>query len=182
MTSRAALALVGVSCFLSACGSSDPDTTSDTSMTAGATNNATTGDTTGASNTTSGTGDPSTACLNEGTPGATASCLTPTRSPEYYADEANKYFDTLDIDADRSRIPDYSPRVARWEWPPWLLLTGYGSEDMIQSGDTLRAVDPSTVPTRDCRGFSEQPFARCYVVFEYEGGSCPIYEEFVFND
>jgi hypothetical protein len=43
-------------------------------------------------------------------------------------------------------------------------------------------LDPSTVPTRDCRAFSVQPFARCYVTFEYDEGSCPIYEEFVFND
>ncbi len=53
---------------------------------------------------------------------------------------------------------------------------------MIQTGATLRQVDPSTVPTRDCRFFPTQPFARCYVVFEYEGGLCPIYEEFTFND
>ena len=40
----------------------------------------------------------------------------------------------------------------------------------------------STVPVRDCRGFDTQPFARCYVEFEYEEGPCPIYEEFAFND
>jgi hypothetical protein len=35
---------------------------------------------------------------------------------------------------------------------------------------------------RDCRAFSQQPFARCRVSFEYSGGLCPIYEEFTFND
>lgn len=121
-------------------------------------------------------------CVNEGTPGATSGCLTPTQSEEFYVDEALKYFDTLDVDADRERIPDYSERVARWEWPPWLLLTGYTADTMNSTADALRQLDPSTVPVRDCRFFPEQPFARCYVVFEYEHGPCPIYEEFHFND
>ncbi len=121
-------------------------------------------------------------CRNDGTPGATSRCLAPTHDAAYYADQANSYFDTLDVDADRESIPDYAPLVARWEWPPWLLLTGLGREDMIETAEVLRDADPSTVPVRDCRGFDEQPFARCYVVFEYEGGACPIYEEFTFND
>jgi len=62
------------------------------------------------------------------------------------------------------------------------LLTGLGKQDMIDTAEVLKVGDPSTVPERDCRYFPEQPFARCYVVFEYEGGACPIYEEFVFND
>ena len=44
------------------------------------------------------------------------------------------------------------------------------------------ALDPSTVPVGDCRAFSVQPFALCYVSVEYQAGSCPIYEEFVFHD
>jgi hypothetical protein len=53
---------------------------------------------------------------------------------------------------------------------------------MNLTADALRDLDPSTVPVRDCRFFEKQPFARCYVLFEYEGGLCPIYEEFIFND
>lgn len=121
-------------------------------------------------------------CVDEGTAGATAGCLRPTQAPEYYVAQALAYFDTLDIDADRASIPTYHPQVARWEWPPWLLLTGYTAETMVATADTLRVFDPSTVPERDCRFFEVQPFARCTVVFEYEGGSCPIYEEFVFAD
>ena len=121
-------------------------------------------------------------CVGQGTPGATASCLRPTQTPEYYAEQATMYFDTLDISADRENIPNYSELVARWEWPPWLLLTGYGRDTMITTSDVLRDLDPSTVPFRDCRGFDTQPFARCVVIFEYEGGPCPIYEEFTFND
>jgi hypothetical protein len=121
-------------------------------------------------------------CENARTDGATASCLEPTQSPEFYVEEALKYFDTLDVEADRSRVPDYHPDVVRWEWPPWLLLTGFTAQSMDDSAAVLRVADPSTVPERECRAFDIQPFARCYVVFEYEGGSCPIYEEFVFDD
>ena len=124
-------------------------------------------------------GDP---CLNAGTPGATASCLAPTQTPEYYVAQAHKYFDTLDQTADPQSIPSYSVWVVRWEWPPWLMLTGYGRDEMIEVGEALKVVDPSTVPIRDCRAFDTQPFARCVVTFEYEDGPCPIYEEFVFND
>lgn len=124
-------------------------------------------------------GDP---CLNEGTDGATASCLKPTKSAAYYAEQASKYFDTLDTSADPNSVPNYSPLVVRWEWPPWLLLTGYSSDTMIKTAKLLKTLDPSTVPTRDCRGFDKQPFARCYVVFQYGEGPCPIYEEFTFND
>ena len=121
-------------------------------------------------------------CQGEGTPGATAACLSPTQTPEYYVEQALKYFDTLDVDADPESIPDYSDLVARWEWPPWLLLTGYERDVLIETSNSLRDLDPSTVPVRDCRFFDTQPFARCYVSFEYEEGPCPIYEEFVFND
>jgi hypothetical protein len=122
------------------------------------------------------------ACTGAGTDAATARCLVPTQTPEFYIEQALKYFDTLDVDADPNSIPEYAEWVARWEWPPWLLLTGIGREDMIQHSISLRSVDPSTVPIRDCRFFAEQPFARCYVVFQYEDGPCPIYEEFIFND
>jgi hypothetical protein len=121
-------------------------------------------------------------CTGADTDAATARCLRPTRAPEYYVEQALKYFDTLDTDADPLSIPDYAEWVARWEWPPWLLLTGIGAADMVEISNSLRQVDPSTVPFRDCRFFQEQPFARCYVSFEYEEGPCPIYEEFIFND
>ena len=110
-------------------------------------------------------GDP---CLNQGTEGATATCLSPTMSPEYYVAQAEKYFDTLDTDADPESVPNYSENVARWEWPPWVLLTGLGRDDMISTAKALKTLDPSTVPIRDCRAFDSQPFARCTVSFEYD--------------
>lgn len=121
-------------------------------------------------------------CRHAGGDGATARCLRPTRLPGYYVAQALAYFDTLDVDADPENVPDYGELVARWEWPPWLLLTGFGRDNLVDTALALRDLDPSTVPERDCRFFDEQPFARCHVVFEYEGGSCPIYEEFVFDD
>jgi hypothetical protein len=128
----------------------------------------------------------SSACASEspveGSPDALATALTPQQAPEYYVEQANKYFDTLDTSADPSSMPEYSTRVARWELPPWLWLTGYERDNMILTTEAAVALDPSTVPIRDCRAFTVQPFARCYVSFEYEEGFCPIYEEFVFND
>jgi hypothetical protein len=117
---------------------------------------------------------------------ALAPCRQPTMSPEYYVEQAELYFNTMDTAEDRSIHPKYSELVARWEWPPWLLLTAFGY-DNIMSTDTLLRAYPSTVPERDCRFFEVQPFARCRVVFfyddpEHEGRGCPIYEEFAFND
>lgn len=126
-------------------------------------------------------GDRPVGCEDPDTPGATAACLQPNFEPEYYVEQAQLYFDTLDVDAQRARVPNYADDVARWEWPPWLLLTGLGADDMLETASILRAADPSTVPQRDCRFFETQPFARCYIVFEYEEGSCPIYEEFTFD-
>ena len=126
------------------------------------------------------------ACISESpsesSDDALATALTPKQTPEYYVEQAHKYFDTLDTSADPSSVPTYSPLVGRWELPPWLWLTGYGRDNMIDTTKAAVEMDPSTVPTRDCRAFSVQPFARCYVSFEYQEGSCPIYEEFVFND
>lgn len=118
----------------------------------------------------------------ERSPDALATALSPQLPPEHYVDQALKYFDTLDTSADPESAPSYSELVARWELPPWLWLTGYGRENMVITTDLAVSLDPSTVPERDCRAFSVQPFARCYVTFEYEDGPCPIYEEFVFND
>lgn len=121
-------------------------------------------------------------CVAGGEDGATSMCLLPVQTPEYYVEQGLKYFDTLDLNADPKSVPSYSALVARWEWPPWLKLTGFERDQMTAIGDMLRQFDPSTVPVRDCRAFAVQPFSRCHVVMEYEGRPCPIYEEFTFND
>ena len=115
--------------------------------------------------------------------GALATCLTPKQDPAYYVAQGLLYFDTLDANAaDPLAHPVYGELVARWEWPPWLKLTGYGRDQMISIDRLLVQATPSTVPVRDCRAFDVQPFCRCRVVFEYLEGACPIYEEFTFND
>jgi hypothetical protein len=119
-----------------------------------------------------------------GTDGALASCLEPTQSEAYYIEQSSMYFDTMDYTVDLEVPPAYSELVARWEWPPWLKLTAFGLEN-ITATDTLLQLYPSVVPERECLAFDEQPFGRCYVVFYYDdhdGKSCPIYEEFTFND
>lgn len=120
------------------------------------------------------------------TESATADCLTPTKEPAYYVEQAEKYFNTMDFNEAMDDAPNYAEWVVRWEWPPWLLLTAFGAEH-IESTDLLLRLYPSTIPERDCRFFEQQPFARCRVVFYYddpshEGRGCPIYEEFAFND
>ena len=115
---------------------------------------------------------------------ALSTCLSPTMSEAYYIEHSNGYFDTMDYNQDMDVIPPYSERVVRWEWPPWLRLTGYTRAEIIAS-DALLRLYPSTIPERECRAFDEQPFGRCYVTFYYDehgGLGCPIYEEFTFND
>lgn len=116
-------------------------------------------------------------------PGARLSTvLTPHQSPDYYVTQANQYFDGLDQTKNPFLLPNYSQLVARWEQPPWLLLTGFDRRNMIDTTRLALLTTPSTVPDRDCEAFNVQPFARCHVVIDYAQGSCPIYEEFTFND
>lgn len=116
-------------------------------------------------------------------PGARLStALTPHQQADYYVAQANKYFDGLDKTYSPFVLPNYSKLVARWEQPPWLLLTGFDRRNMIDTTRLALLTTPSTVPTRDCQAFAQQPFARCHVVIDYAQGACPIYEEFTFNN
>ena len=111
-----------------------------------------------------------------------STCAAPTQAADVYVDQASRYFDSLDASADPASRPTYAPGVVRWEWPPWLLLTGLGA-DLTEASDrlVLAAQPDTTVPERDCRAFDAQPFARCRVVMSIEGRPCPIYEEFTFD-
>jgi hypothetical protein len=117
-----------------------------------------------------------------GTEGALSTCLTPKQSPDYYAEQSRRYFDTLETNGNHENAPVYSELVARWEWPPWLMLTGFERDMIVQSDRLLAQYAPTTVPQRECRAFATQPFGRCHVSFQFERGPCPIYEEFSFND
>jgi hypothetical protein len=121
-------------------------------------------------------------CCEHRGPACTSTVAAPRQAAEHYVAQATLYFDTLDTRTDPAVVPDYAPLVARWELPPWLWLTGYGRDNMILTTRAALALDPSTVPDRDCRAFEVQPFARCVVSFSYAAGRCPIYEEFTFDD
>jgi hypothetical protein len=110
---------------------------------------------------------------NCGTDAALAECLTPKFSPEYYVEQGVKYFLTMQSDIPIDVIPNYSDLVIRWEWPPWLLLTGYKRSGLIAS-DIVLKLNPTTYDTIDCRAFDTQPFCRCHVIFNYSGETCPI--------
>ena len=115
---------------------------------------------------------------------ALSTCIEPAFSGDYYVEQSQLYFNTMDANENRDVGPDYGEWVSRWEWPPWLLLTAFGREDIIESDLLLRLYE-SIIPERECLFFDEQPFGRCRVTFYYadhDGQSCPIYEEFTFNE
>lgn len=105
----------------------------------------------------------------------------PNFDADYYTNQALKYFDTLDSYADRESKPNYSSHVIRWEWYPWLYLTGY--KDHWMWIDKFLVLYPTEVIQRNCLFFEKQPFVRCRVTFHYlaKGTYIDIYEEFTFN-
>lgn len=100
---------------------------------------------------------------------------------DYYIDQGVKYFLTMESSVPIRVRPEYSDLVIRYEWHPWLLLTGYRRRNLINT-DILLKLYPTKYDTIDCRYFDIQPFCRCHVIFNYSGKRIPIYEEFTFND
>lgn len=113
-------------------------------------------------------------------PGALSRCQGPTRPASYYVDQSEKYFRSLASAEPPWVYPNYGDEVIRWEWAPWLYLTGKGAFTMWWTG-VAQKLYPTTFKKMDCRAFDVQPFGRCHVDFDYAGQSCPIYEEFTFN-
>lgn len=129
------------------------------------------------------TPSPTDVCSDNGGLDAPSTCQSATEPADYYVDQSLRYFDTLESDYPGEGGPEYAEGVARWEWPPWLKLTGYGREAM-ESADAIIRIIETSVPERDCRFFEQQPFGRCRVSFLYPDTSqqlCPIYEEFTFD-
>lgn len=112
---------------------------------------------------------------------ATSLRLVPTLKAEYYVDQGVKYFLTMESSVPINVKPNYSDLVIRWEWHPWLLLTGYRRRNLINT-DILLKLYPTKYDTIDCQFFEQQPFCRCHVIFNYSGKCIPIYEEFTFNN
>ncbi|MCB9665339.1 MAG: hypothetical protein H6732_14605 [Alphaproteobacteria bacterium] len=133
--------------------------------------------------TTSRSPDAAEICAEAGAD-ALASCVERTRPDAYYVAQSEAYFDTMDKRVPLGTFPPYAELVVRWEWPPWLKLTGF-TRDGMEASDRLLRLYPSMVEDRDCRAFAAQPWGRCRVTFRYdahEGRPCPIYEEFTFNE
>ena len=107
--------------------------------------------------------------------------LLPTQTADYYIEQGVKYFRTMESSVPIRIKPNYSDLVIRWEWHPWLLLTGYKRRNLIDT-DILLKLYPTKYDTIDCQYFEVQPFCRCHVIFNYSGKRVPIYEEFTFNN
>jgi len=116
-----------------------------------------------------------------GVDSAISTKLTPKYSPAYYIDQGVKYFLTMESSVPIKVKPEYSDLIIRWEWHPWLLLTGYKRRNLINT-DILLKLYPTKYDTIDCQYFEQQPFCRCHVIFNYSGTRIPIYEEFTFNN
>lgn len=112
---------------------------------------------------------------------ALATVIKPRFTPQYYIEQGVKYFLTMESSVPNYVQPNYSDLVIRWEWPPWLKLTGYKRRNLIDT-DILLKLYPTKYDTIDCQYFEVQPFCRCHVIFNYSGTTIPIYEEFTFND
>lgn len=116
-------------------------------------------------------------CTSDGAP---STCIKANKPAEYYIKQSELYFRTMESNVAPWVQPNYAAKVLRWEWPPWLWLTGYSRWNLIWT-DTLLKLFPTAYSKLDCRFFETQPFGRCHVVFDYSGHLCPIYEEFTFN-
>ena len=106
--------------------------------------------------------------------------IAPNRAADYYVQQGVKYFGTMATAVPKKIKPDYADLVIRWEWHPWLLLTGYTRHNLINS-DNLLKLYHTQYDTINCRYFDTEPFCRCHVMFNYSGKRIPIYEEFTFN-
>lgn len=103
-------------------------------------------------------------------------------TPQYYLEQAYAYFDTIDFFVFKGGAPHYAKDVIRWEWHPWLLLTGYGARSMQL--DVLQKLYPTRITNRNCTVSEVAPQVRCSVSFAYLGhtNTTDIYEEFTFNE
>lgn len=118
-----------------------------------------------------------------------------------YVEEAHKYFDGLDSELSKSASSHgmmYTTDAIRWEWPPWLLLTGYTGismsiqDPLLHVGGAALEMYVQGVPrsSRECRLFKINPFVRCLVFMDMHGSQanvdedekmhCDIYEEFTY--
>ena len=84
----------------------------------------------------------------------------------YYTTQCDRYFDSLDSTKINRILPRYSTLVARYEWPPWLILTGLGAKQTTLVDSLIREV-PCICVNRRHQIFDVQPFGRSQVTFYY---------------
>ena len=69
--------------------------------------------------------------------------LTPQFPADYYIDQGVKYFLTMESSVPIKVRPEYSDLVIRWEWHPWLLLTGFRRRNLpVSAVQLFRACCP----------------------------------------
>ena len=114
--------------------------------------------------------------------------LIPQFPKSFYMEQTDAYFDSLDTSKKKGR-PRYSPTIARWEWPPWLILTAFKRENIHIIDGAIREAGPCICVNRNHKYFEQNPFIRSVITFYYgkndiekKNNSLQIYEEFTFND
>ena len=72
---------------------------------------------------------------------ALSTALKPNRPAEYYFHQAKLYFDSLDTRRNEA-LPLYAEKLMRYEWSPWLLLTGFGNRQTHQIDEAIKDQGP----------------------------------------
>jgi hypothetical protein len=116
--------------------------------------------------------------------------LVKNQPDSYYKKQNDIYFDSLESKSYCQKtpfiLPSYSVGLVRYEWPPWLLLTGLGSTATSSMDRVFADVNPCVVVDRKHVICEQNPFGRSLVTVCYGKGSSlqafKIYEEFTFND
>ena len=120
--------------------------------------------------------------------------LVANQPADFYLARADAYFNLISgKDSQGKNLPsnflkpEYSKFMVRWEWEPWLLLTGKNDgwkEEWELIDSTLPLSLPSVISNRVYRFSTVNPYIRSIIDIKYEGSArtLRIYEEFTFND
>ena len=117
------------------------------------------------------------------TPKLYSNSVVPNKDESYYINQANTYFSFLETTSKDHIEPNYSPSLIRWEWEPWLILTGLNDERTLIIDSLIRETGKCECLDRELVFYNTNPFVRCRVTFYYGENKTPIkiYEEFTFD-
>ena len=102
--------------------------------------------------------------------------------PNYFTQQVEQYFDSLQTGS--TLFPNYAPDVVRFEWQPWLLLTGNGSDNIkFVDSEIRKYTGYCQVKNRKHRYVKKLNMVQSTVEFFYNNSTNPIkiYEELTFN-